>query len=417
MDKDIYIKNRKKLVDSLEDNSIVILFAGSAKTKVGDEKYQFTPNRNFYYFTGIDEEEHILLISKINGELSERLFIKNIDLEKERWVGKSLRAEEANQISGVSDIRFINEFKAYLNSTFNKLTEISLYLDLKKEQLDDLDRIEEYYSKLIINKYPSVKIKNIFPKIISLRLVKSDEEVNNIRRAIDITIDGVKSIMDNIKPGIREYQAEAFFEFSCRSNGVSDYAFKTIAAAGKNATILHYVENNSIIKQEDLILFDLGAQYNYYNADITRTIPASGRFTERQKQVYNSVLKVNQRVIATIKPGVKYSELNRMAKEWIAEECIKLGLITKYEEVNKHYWHSIGHSLGLETHDIDSLNRDTIFSEGMVWTVEPGIYIEEEGIGIRIEDDILVKKDGVEVLTKNMVKTIDEIEEYMKRRG
>jgi len=417
MDKEVFIRNRQKLTKNLEDNSIIILFAGSAPTKVGDEKYQFTPNRNFYYFTGIDEEDHILLIKKRKGKVEETIFIKDIDEEKERWVGRSLRDNEAIELSGIEDIKYLSDFNNQLNSSLNKFTEISLYLDLKREDFDSLDRIEDYYSKSIKAKYPFVIIKNIYHKIIPLRLVKSEEEVDNIRKAIDITIDGVKSIMNNLKPKIKEYEIEAFFEFSCKSNGSKDYAFKTIAATGKNATILHYVDNNSMIKDEDLILFDLGAQYNYYNADITRTFPANGRFTERQKQVYDAVLRVNLKVIDEIKPGVKFSDINKVSREWIANECIDLGLISKVEDVNKYYWHGIGHSLGLETHDIDSLDRDTVFSEGMVWTVEPGIYIAEEGIGIRIEDDILVTADGAEVLTKDMIKTTTEIEEYMNRRG
>ena len=416
MDKEVFIRNRQKLTKNIEDNSIIILFAGSAPTKVGDEKYQFTPNRNFYYFTGIDEEDHILLIKKRKGKVEETIFIKDIDEEKERWVGRSLRNNEAAELSGIEDIKYLSDFNNQLNSSLNKFTEISLYLDLRRADFDSLDRIEYYYSKSIKTKYPFVRIKNIYHNIIPLRLVKSKEEVDNIRKAIDITIDGVKSIMNNLKPDIKEYEIEAFFEFACKNNGSKDYAFKTIAATGKNATILHYVDNNSMIKDGDLILFDLGAQYNYYNADITRTFPANGRFTERQKQVYEAVLRVNLKVIDEIKPGVEFSEINKISREWIAKECIDLGLISKIEEVNKYYWHGIGHSLGLETHDIDSLDRDTVFKEGMVWTVEPGIYIAEEGIGIRIEDDILVTADGVEVLTKGMIKTTTEIEEYMNRR-
>ena len=246
-------------------------------------------------------------------------------------------------------------------------------------------------------------------------MVKSEEEIKEMKKAIEITIKGVESLMKNAKAGMKEYELEAYYEFVCRSNGIKDYAFKTIAAAGKNATILHYVDNNSEIKDGDLILFDLGAQNNYYNADITRTFPVNGVFSERQKEVYNAVLRVNERVIKTIKPGLEYKELNKMATEWIAEECINLGLIKDKKEVSKYYWHSIGHSLGLDTHDISNKDRNTIFKEGMVWTVEPGIYIEEESIGIRIEDDVLITSDGVQVLTKDMIKTVEDIEEFMKK--
>lgn len=417
MDKAVFIKNRKNLMEGIENNSIVLFFAGTAPNKSADEKYQFTPNRNFYYFTGIAEEEPILLIKKVDGIVEEFLFIKEIDEEKERWVGKSIRPDEAKEISGINNVKYLGELNEILNKMINKTYSINIYVDLKKQEYNQLPRLEEIFCNEIKEKYPSVVIKNVYSKVIPLRLVKSKEEIENIKKAINITIEGVNNIMNNIKPGMKEYELEAYFEFACRSKGVKDFAFKTIAASGVNATILHYVDNNAIAKDGDLILFDLGAQYNYYNGDISRTIPVNGRFTERQKEVYNAVLRVNQRVINTIKPGMKFLEINKISRDWIAEECIKLGLIENKEEVSKYYWHGIGHSLGLDTHDIDAPDRDTVFKEGMVWTVEPGIYIEEEAIGIRIEDDVLITSDGVEVLTKDMIKTVDDIEEFIKRRG
>ena len=415
MNKEFFKKNREKLIEKIEDNSVIVLFAGNAPKKSGDENYPFTPNRNFYYFTGINEEGPILILSKIKGIVNERLFIKEIDEERERWVGKSIRSNEAEEISAVKNIDYLGNFKEYLNRVFSESEEINLYLDMERDSFYDLETIGENFSEEVKKRYPFVRIKNIFPKIIPLRMVKSEEEIKEMKKAIEITIKGVESLMKNAKAGMKEYELEAYYEFVCRSNGIKDYAFKTIAAAGKNATILHYVDNNSEIKDGDLILFDLGAQNNYYNADITRTFPVNGVFSERQKEVYNAVLRVNERVIKTIKPGLEYKELNKMATEWIAEECINLGLIKDKKEVSKYYWHSIGHSLGLDTHDISNKDRNTIFKEGMVWTVEPGIYIEEESIGIRIEDDVLITSDGVQVLTKDMIKTVEDIEEFMKK--
>lgn len=417
MNKEFFKNNRQKLIEEIEDNSIIVLFAGNAPKKSGDENYPFTPNRNFYYFTGINEEGPILILSKIKGIVNERLFIKEIDEERERWVGKSIRSNEAEEISAVKNIDYLGNFKEYLNRVFSESEEINLYLDMERDSFYELETIGENFSEEVKKRYPFVRIKNIFPKIIPLRMVKSEEEIKEMKKAIEITIKGVESLMKNAKAGMKEYELEAYYEFVCRSNGIKDYAFKTIAAAGKNATILHYVDNNSEIKDGDLILFDLGAQNNYYNADITRTFPVNGVFSERQKEVYNAILRVNERVIKTIKPGLEYKELNKMATEWIAEECINLGLIKDKKEVSKYYWHSIGHSLGLDTHDISNKDRNTIFKEGMVWTVEPGIYIEEESIGIRIEDDVLITSDGVQVLTKDMIKTVEDIEEFMKKNN
>lgn len=415
MEKMVYSEHRSALMNKIDNNSIVILFAGNAPKKTGDEVYQFTPDRNFYYLTGISEENHIVVLSKFNNEITEKLFLKEIDLAKEMWNGKTLRDFEAKEISGIEDTVYMNEFYGYLNRLIKGAEEINLYLDLDRQNYCEEDSNGNKFAEVFKGKYPQVIIKNVSSNITPLRMIKSKSEIAEMQRAIDITIDGVESLMKNAKAGMKEYELEAYFDFVCKTNGAKDFAFRTIAAAGKNATTLHYVENNSEIKNDDLILFDLGAQWNFYNADITRTFPVGGKFTDRQKQVYEAVLRVNKAVIEKIKPGVVYKELNAWATDLIAEECIKLGIIKEKKDVSKYYWHSIGHNLGLDTHDVEPQGRNFVFEEGMVFTVEPGIYISEESIGIRIEDDVLVTADGCEVLTKGMMKEVSEIEAFMKR--
>lgn len=415
MEKMVYSEHRSALMNKIDNNSIVILFAGNAPKKTGDEVYQFTPDRNFYYLTGISEENHIVVLSKFNNEISEKLFLKEIDLAKEMWNGKTLRDFEAKEISGIEDTVYMNEFYGYLNRLIKGAEEINLYLDLDRQNYCEEDSNGNKFAEVFKGKYPQVIIKNVSSNITPLRMIKSKSEIAEMQRAIDITIDGVESLMKNAKAGMKEYELEAYFDFVCKTNGAKDFAFRTIAAAGKNATTLHYVENNSEIKNDDLILFDLGAQWNFYNADITRTFPVGGKFTDRQKQVYEAVLRVNKAVIEKIKSGVVYKELNAWATDLIAEECIKLGIIKEKKDVSKYYWHSIGHNLGLDTHDVEPQGRNFVFEEGMVFTVEPGIYISEESIGIRIEDDVLVTADGCEVLTKGMMKEVSEIEAFMKR--
>ncbi|EEH99403.1 aminopeptidase P family protein [Clostridium tertium] len=407
MNKEFYKNNRSKVLESIDDNSLLILFAGKAPKKTADEKYPFTPNRNFYYLTGIDEENHILVLSKINGKTNEYLFIKEVDPIAEKWEGKTIRKEEVSQICMIEDVKYLGEFNNFIEKVVLNKEEINIYLDL------EAGNTSYKYVNEIKHKYYNINIKNAFKLIGNLRLIKTDEEVSRIRKAIDITIEGVKELMRNSKSEIKEYELEAYFDFICKKNGVKDFAFKTIAAAGKNATVLHYVTNDSELKDGDLILFDLGAQYKYYNGDISRTFPINGKFTERQKEVYNAVLRVNEKVIKEMKPGVKFVDLNKKAKDWISEECISLGLMTEKDDVSKFYYHSIGHSLGMDTHDIELENRDVTFEPGMIYTVEPGIYIENEGIGIRIEDDVLITEDGNEVLTKEMIKTVEEIEAFM----
>lgn len=414
MNKDTYIQNRSRFMTSIENNSIVMLFSGRPSRKTGDELYQFTPDRNFYYLTGIKEEKHIVVLSKFKDVVSEKLFLQDLDLDKEAWNGKTLRDNEGRDISGIKDVVYMKNFNSYINRLIKSSEQINLYLDLDREDIDEADSIANIFANQIKNKYPQIVVKNFSSKIAPLRMIKSEQEISEMKKAIEITIDGVKSLMKNAKVGMKEYELEAYFDFECKTKGVKDLAFRTIAAAGKNATILHYVENNSELKDGDLILFDLGAQWNLYNADITRVFPVNGKFTDRQKEVYEAVLRVNKAVIEKIKPGVDSKELNAWARDLIAEECIKLGLIEEKEKVSKYYWHSIGHSLGLDTHDLGIHGREFTFVEGMVFTVEPGIYINEENIGIRIEDDILVTKDGCEVLTKRMIKEVAEIEDFMK---
>ena len=415
MKADFFKSNRERLLEKIKDNSIVILFAGNAPKKTADEAYPFTPNRNFYYSTGISEENHILVMSKINGTTKTTLFIKDIDLDLERWIGKSIRKEEATEISGIEDVKFKSQFESDIHRQLCLKEEINLYLDLERDSISSSVSIAHEFAQNIVSKYPQVMIKNVFSIFGELRLVKSEEEVDNIKKAISITIEGIEALMKNSKPGMKEYQLESYFDFVCKNNGVKDLAFKTIAAAGKNAATLHYVSNDAELKDGDLIQFDLGAQYNFYNADISRAFPVNGKFTERQKAVYNAVLKVNEEIINDIKPGKTFKEINNKATDLIAEECIKLGLIKEKSEVSKYYFHSIGHSLGLDTHDLETPHRDITFKEGVVYTVEPGIYIEEENIGIRIEDDVLVTEDGVINLTSKMIKTVEEIENFMAK--
>lgn len=413
MEKMVYSEHRSALMNKIDNNSIVILFAGNAPKKTGDEVYKFTPDRNFYYLTGVSEESHIVVLSKFNNEVNEKLFLKEIDLEKEMWNGKTLRDSEAKEISGIEDTVYMNEFNGYLNRLLKGAAEANLYIDLDRQSYDEEDSNGTKFVNVFKDKYPHVVIKNLSSKITPLRMIKSKEEIEEMQKAIDITRDGIKSLMKNAKAGMKEYELEAYFDFACKTRGVKDLAFRTIAAAGKNATTLHYVENNSEIKNDDLILFDLGAQWNYYSADVTRTFPVGGKFTDRQKEVYEAVLRVNKAVIEKIKPGVVYRDLNTWATDLIAEECIKLGIIKEKSEVSRYYWHSIGHNLGLDTHDVEPQGRNFVFGEGMVFTVEPGIYIAEEGIGIRIEDDVLVTADGCEVLTKEIIKEVKDIEAFM----
>lgn len=324
-----YKAKRHKLLEKVKDNSVIVLFAGNAPKKTADEAYPFTPNRNFYYLTGVQEPDHILLMSKINGKEKNILFIKDIDLELEKWIGKSLRENEALDIAGVDEVMFKSTFEDYFHRLISMKEEFNLYLDLERDAFNSMNSISQIFAKEIISKYPQISVRNIYASIVALRLIKSNEEIENIKEAIKITISGVETLMKNAQDGMKEYELEAYFDFNCKSKGVKDLAFNTIAATGKNATVLHYVDNNAEMKDGDLILFDLGAQYKYYNADISRTFPVNGKFTARQKEVYNAVLKVNEEIIKTIKPGITTAELNAKANDLIRRGLCKFMFIRR----------------------------------------------------------------------------------------
>jgi len=409
----LFNTNRDNLWESLEENSITLIFAGEAPYKSADETYAFTPNRNFYYLTGIDKDKMILMVVKRSGKAEEILFVEKNDPVLARWVGEKMSIYEAKKISGIKNVEFIEKFEDSFHGILEKTKIENLYLDLERQGFDISMSTSQRFAKIVNERYPYLRVQNIYHEIASLRLIKSEEEIQLIRQAIDITDMGIKQLMKNAKVGMKEYQLEAYFDFSLKSNGVTDYAFPTIAACGKNATILHYVKNNSEIQNGELVLFDLGAQYKYYNADISRTFPVNGKYTERQKQVYNVVLKAQEAVIAVAKPGILFSVLNETAKEVLINGCIELGLIKKPNEISKYYFHGVSHYLGLDTHDVG--NRDIKLRAGMVCTNEPGLYIEEENIGIRIEDDLLITKDGCENLSEQIIKTVDEIEAFMAK--
>lgn len=412
MGRDFFNVNRERLGEKIEDNSVVVLFSGEAPKKSADEHYDFTTNRNFYYLCGIKEPQIMLVLSKEKQIVRSTLFIKEADPVLEKWVGKTISKEDAIAISGAGEVKYVDAFEGALHHmlTSNKIE--NLYLNFEVDSFNNPLTKEQAFAKKCMARYPFISIKNVYPTISSLRTIKAPYEVEKLKEAIKVTDEGIKALMQHAQGGIMEYALEAHFDFVLKCNGIKDYAFKTIAASGVNGTILHYSSNDSLIPKDSLILFDLGAQYEYYNADITRTIPADGRFTDRQKTFYNIVLKANEEVIKAIKPGVPFTRLNEIVKEIYLEELQKLGMINHIDEVSKYYYHGVSHFLGLDTHDVG--DRSLILEPGMVLTVEPGLYIEEEEIGIRIEDDVLVTEAGCEVLSKDIIKTVAEIEAFMQ---
>ena len=409
-----FIDNRRKLAARLEEGSAAVLFAGKAPLKRGDEYYPFSPDRNFYYVTGVERENCVFLMAKVAGGLQETLFIPRDNGILAKWVGANMTVEEAEEISGMTDIRPIDAFADdFAQMVFrNNITKI--YLDLEHREWDDVLTPALRFAKELREKYPAMAVGDLYPIFGDLRLIKEPYELEKMRKAMDITRIGVEAMMANARPGMMEYEIEAHFDFTLMQHGAREKAFQTIAAAGERGTILHYTKNNGKTKDGDLLLVDCGAQVDWYNGDISRTFPVNGKFTERQKLVYNIVLEGQQKVIDAIRPGQPFSRLNEILKEHYLEALKEIGLVKTMADVAKYYYHGVSHYLGAETHDIGRYT-ERVLQPGMVLTVEPGLYIEEWGIGIRIEDDTLVTEDGCEIMTKDMIKTVEEIEAFMAK--
>ena len=407
-----YSKRRKKVLDSLKDNSAVLIFSGNALYRSEDETYPFSVNRNFYYLTGLDKEGMVLLLTKIDGLSNEIVFILPYDETMAKWVGGRLLADEVKEISNikkVEEVEYLDEYVASLLNRMRRDNDFKLYFDLWHYSMNQQDSEATLYARKISDKYPNVIIKDIYPVLTDLRLIKDEEEISNIRQAIHITNLGIKQMMKTAKPGLNEMTMEGAFDYVLRENLCKNNAFETIAASGKRATILHYSENNNVMEDNELFLCDLGATKNYYCADISRTFPVNGKFTDRQKEIYQLVLNAQKIVQDNARPGVKMKELNQLVVDYYKEELPKHGLDL---DVSEYYYHSVSHHLGLDTHDVSGGLGD-VLKAGNVITNEPGLYIEEEGIGIRIEDDLLITEDGVEVLSEEIIKNPDEIESFM----
>ena len=409
--------NRKRFAKHMDSNSMLVLFAGQPPVKRGDALYAFAPQRNLLYLTGIDKPYVILLMVKdADGAVFERLYLQRFDEAEAKWTGAVLSADEAESLSGIDSFAYIDQFEDDLAATIVRHGTKSVYIDMENRSLTAPLTADLLFAERMHKAFPDVAQVNAYPGFARLRTVKAKDEIRYIRRAIRITQEGLYAMMRRAKPGIAEFELEAHFQFALMKRGVREPAFPSIIASGSNAAILHYSDNNSLAHDGDLILCDIGAQVHWYSADITRTFPVNGMFTERQALLYNIVLAAQQKVIDAIKPGVSFASLNSIAHAHYAKELKRIGLISKKDEVSRYYYHGVSHLLGLETHDAGR-GSEGMLKKGMILTVEPGLYIEDESIGIRIEDDVLVTENGCEVLSDGIAKTVEEIEALMARRG
>lgn len=420
----------------MEPNSVAILPGAREATRSHDTEYRFRQDSDFHYLTGFPEPDAIAVIAPSKDGERFTLFVRPRDPEKETWTGRRAGVEGAKERFGADAAFPVEEFGAKLQDLINGARHLYYRLgngqpELDRTVIEQLSRMRMMGRRGI---HPPQAIIDPGTVLHEMRLFKTEEEIEHMQRAADIASEAHREAMRQVRPGMNEYEVEALIEYTFRRGGASGPAYNSIVGGGANATILHYVNNDAELRDGDLLLVDAGAEYMGYASDITRTFPVNGRFTDAQREIYELVLEAQERCIEMVAPGVTLDEMHQRSVEILTAGMVRLGLLEgdpakliEEEKYKKFYMHRLGHYLGLDVHDAGRYHLDgepRPVEPGMVMTVEPGLYISEDaddvpekyrGLGVRIEDDILVTPDGHRVLTAAAPKHIPDIEQLMAR--
>lgn len=416
----LFINNRNLLSAKLEENSIAIFNANDIMPTNSDGTMPFKQNSDLFWLSGVDQEESVLAIVKNNNQVQEMLFLKETNEHIAIWEGAKLDKELAQKNSGVEKIHWLNQMDEVLNINIERANKIYLNKNIHSRSTSEVETRDDRFRKALTKKHPKKEIVEVAPIMHELRFIKSEIEIELMKHACDITEKGLRRILPIIKPGIMEYQIEAELMHEFLSNRSAGFAYQPIIGSGVDSCVLHYIDNNKMCKDGDILLMDFGAEYANYASDLTRTVPVNGRFSERQKNVYNAVHRVMKEATNMLRPGTDHKKMQQEVIKIMEEELISLGLFDK-EDVKrqdpskpmykKYFMHGTSHSLGLDVHDVG--DTSTPMQPGMVFTCEPGIYIREEGIGIRLENDVLVTSGDPDDLMKNIPIDYQEIESLM----
>jgi Xaa-Pro aminopeptidase len=421
----IFKQNRQRFVKEMQPSSIAVFVSNDEIPSNGDALYPFKQNSDLYWLTGIVQEDTMLVLfpDHPDPKYREVLILVRPNELKEKWDGKRLRSEEGKKISGINTVIWLDTSDALLQVWIHLAKNIYLDSNENDRKSNQLETREYRFIKETKKRYPLHQYFRAASLLKDLRAVKTAEEIVVIQQAIDITANSFLRLLKFVRPGVFEFEVEAEIQHSFLSQRATGPGYSSILASGENACTLHYVSNNQECKDGDLILMDFGADYGGYNADLTRTIPVNGKFSKRQKQVYNACLHLHQFAKSLLKPGITINEYHiRVGRE--ADIVFqKIGLLSKADVKNsspenpaywKYMYHGISHHLGIDVHDLGP--RAEPLRTGMVLTVEPGIYIQEEKIGIRIENNVWLTKNGNKDLMKDIPITAEEIEDYMKKQ-
>jgi Xaa-Pro aminopeptidase len=422
---EIFIQNRKRFIDKMDKNSIAIFNSNDELPFNGDALHPFVQNSDLFWLSGIEQEETMVILFPDNPDEKYRevlVLIRPNEL-KEKWNGHQLRKNEAEGISGMKRIVWLDELEGMLQQWIHLSDTIYLNTNENDRKANEVPVRDYRFAAYMRNRYPLHNYKRSAKILRELRAIKTPLEIEVMQKAIDITDNTFRRLLKFIKPGVMEYEIDAEIWHSFLSQRASGTAYGSIIASGDNARILHYVNNNQECKDGDLILMDFGARYGNYSADLTRTVPVNGKFSKRQKTVYNACLDLHYYCASILKPGITINQYTEKVANKATEIFQKIGLLTKADVKNedpenrayrKYLYHGISHHLGIDVHDLGTKTEP--IKAGMVFTIEPGIYIEEEHMGIRIENNYWITKNGNKDLMKNIPVTVDEIESLMKSR-
>ena len=421
----LFIKNRKKFMAAMKPKSLAVFNSNDIFTTGADTSLPFHQHRNIFYLSGVDQEESILVLfpEAQNKAHRELLFVKETNDHIAIWEGEKLNKVRATEVSGIASIHWLSDFDRLFRELMAEVQTVYLDTNEHYRQAVEMETREDRFIKKTKAKYPAHQWERSYPILEQLRGVKEAEEIDLIQKACAITNQGFRRILGFVKPGVMEYEIEAEFSHEFLRNRSRGFAYTPIIASGHNACVLHYIENNKSCKDGDMLLLDVGAEYANYSSDMTRTIPVNGKFTARQKAVYQAVQRVKDEATKLLVPGTMWDAYHLEVGKMMTAELLGLGLLDKADVQNesadwpaykKYFMHGTSHHMGLDTHDYGALK--TPMQSNMVYTVEPGIYIPAENLGIRLEDDIVIQDKGEPFnLMADIPVDVEEIEDLMNR--
>ncbi|MGN6249682.1 MAG: aminopeptidase P family protein [Ginsengibacter sp.] len=422
---EIFIQNRKRYTAKMEKNSIAIFNSNDELPMNGDALHPFVQNSDLFWLSGIEQEDTMVILFPDNPDPDYRevLVLVRPNELKEKWNGHQLRKNEGEAISGIKKIVWLDDLEGMLQTWIHLADTIYLNTNENDRKANEVPVRDYRYAAYMRDRFPLHNYKRSAKIMKELRAIKTPLEIEVMQKAVDITDNTFRRLLKFIKPGVMEYEIDAEIWHSFLSQRASGPAYSSIIASGDRARTLHYIENNRECKDGELILMDFGARYGNYSADLTRTVPVNGKYSKRQKQVYNACLDLHYYCASILKPGITINDYTEMVGDKATEIFQKIGLLKKSDIKNedpgnrayrKYLYHGISHHLGIDVHDLGT--RTEPVKAGMVFTIEPGIYIEEEQMGIRIEDNYWITKNGNKDLMKNIPITVDEIEALMKQK-